>query len=359
MKHKTGFLLTALFMTAFPCLHAATSATVEQAVPEDKQTSTSVSSEVMRSIYEEIKTPYKYGVVLKGSNGALVDSPSVFRHGDKWYMIYIEFRAEGYETLLAQSDDLLHWKPLGKILPFRPRQWDSCQAAGYAALQDPTWGGSYKLEPYNGYYWMSYLGGALKGYETAPLSIGVARTLDPSKPLAWERATPSAVLTPSDPDSRWFEQTCLFKSHVISDTSQSLGRRFLMYYNASTSGTERIALAGSDDMLHWKRMGNEPLIDHDKGISGDPQLARIGKLWVMFYFGATWKPGAFERFACSYDLTHWTPWHGEDLVASSEPWDRQYAHKPWVIKHNGVVYHYYCAVGDQGRVIALATSKPL
>lgn len=31
----------------------------------------------------------------------------------------------------------------------------------------------------------------------------------------------------------------------------------------------------------------------------------------------------------------------------------------WVIKHNGVVYHYYCAVGDQGRVIALATSKDL
>jgi hypothetical protein len=30
-----------------------------------------------------------------------------------------------------------------------------------------------------------------------------------------------------------------------------------------------------------------------------------------------------------------------------------------VLKYRGVVYHFYCAVGDQGRVIALATSKDL
>jgi hypothetical protein len=32
---------------------------------------------------------------------------------------------------------------------------------------------------------------------------------------------------------------------------------------------------------------------------------------------------------------------------------------PWVLKHNGVVYHYYWPVGKAGRVIALATSKDL
>ena len=41
------------------------------------------------------------------------------------------------------------------------------------------------------------------------------------------------------------------------------------------------------------------------------------------------------------------------------PFDNEYAHKPWVIFHNGVVYHFYCACGDQGRVIAVATSKDL
>ena len=30
-----------------------------------------------------------------------------------------------------------------------------------------------------------------------------------------------------------------------------------------------------------------------------------------------------------------------------------------MLKHDGVVYHFYCAVGNEGRVIALATSKDL
>jgi hypothetical protein len=29
------------------------------------------------------------------------------------------------------------------------------------------------------------------------------------------------------------------------------------------------------------------------------------------------------------------------------------------LRHDGVVYHFYCAVGDEGRVIAVATSKNL
>src|SRR5690606_6783958 len=78
-----------------------------------------------------------------------------------------------------------------------------------------------------------------------------------------------------------------------------------------------------------------------------------------FYFGAFWKPGAFDTFAASYDLVHWTKWGGAPLVKSSEPYDETFAHKPWLLKHDGVVYHLYCAVGDQGRVIALATSRDL
>jgi len=101
------------------------------------------------------------------------------------------------------------------------------------------------------------------------------------------------------------------------------------------------------------------VIDNGKGISGDPQVVRMGDVWAMFYFGAFWRPKAFDMFACSYDLVHWTKWEGPDLIAPSEPYDETYAHKPWLVKHDGVVYHFYCAVGDQGRVIALATSHDL
>ncbi len=96
-------------------------------------------------------------------------------------------------------------------------------------------------------------------------------------------------------------------------------------------------------------------------ISGDPQVVRMGDLWVMFYFGTFWKEGAFDTFAVSKDLINWTKWNGPDLIRASEPYDTPFAHKPWLIKHNGVVYHFYCSVGgkQQHRAIALATSKDL
>ena len=56
--------------------------------------------------------------------------------------------------------------------------------------------------------------------------------------------------------------------------------------------------------------------DAERGaISGDPQVVRIGDEWVMFYFGAFWKPGAFDTFAVSKDLITWTKWTGEDYPA--------------------------------------------
>jgi hypothetical protein len=314
----------------------------------------------MKRVYEEVKTPYKYGIVIRGDEGNAVDCPSVFRHGDQWFMVYICMNKKGYETHLAVSSDLLNWKPMGKILSFRePGNWDANQAAGYIALQDPTWGGSGRIGRFRGRYWMSYLGGALEGYETDPLAIGMAWTKDPYKAAPWNRL-PEAVLTRDQPDCRYWEKLTQYKSNIIRDPEMQTGYPFVMFYNGKTeSGYERIGMAVSKDMKTWKRFGEEPVIDNGSGISGDPQLVRIGDLWVMFYFGAFWQPKAFDTFACSYDLVHWKKWDGPHLVEPSEPWDQEFAHKPWIIKHNGVVYHYYCAVGDQGRVIALATSTDL
>lgn len=54
--------------------------------------------------------------------------------------------------------------------------------------------------------------------------------------------------------------------------------------------------------------------------------------WGRPVLVAGWKPGAFDTFAVSSDLVHWTKWTGPDLVAPSLPWDETYAHKPWVLK---------------------------
>jgi predicted GH43/DUF377 family glycosyl hydrolase len=318
-----------------------------------------VTDKVMNDIYKEVKTPYKYGVVIRGEEGELVDCPSVFMHKGKWYMVYISMKKVGYETHLARSEDLLHWEKLGKILPFREGTWDAKQAAGYIALQDPDWKGSYQLRQYDKKYWLSYIGGALEGYETDPLAVGIAWTTDPSVAGPWARLE-EPVLTKDQHDCRHWEKLTQYKSNIILDESQSLGWPFVMFYNGKTeSGYERIGMAVSDNMKEWYRFGNDPVIDNGSGISGDPQVVKIGDIWVMFYFGAFWKPNAFDTFACSYDLVNWTKWEGQHLVEPSVPWDEQYAHKPWVVYQNGVVYHFYCAVGNQGRVIGLATSKEL
>lgn len=325
-----------------------------------------VSPAEMQRIYTEVRTPYKYGIILHPGPDEKIDCPSVFRHGGKWYMIYVSIRGStGYETNLAESDDLLHWKPLGKVLPFSGRGWDRWQADGGIALVDTTWGGSGEAETYDGKYWMSYIGGAKQGYEPDPLSIGLAWTTTPDLPVPWHRFAENPVLGPDQPGAREFERATLYKSTIFRDPTDALGWPFVMFYNAKQRGPwlERIGMAVSKDMTHWTRYGAGPVIantrKHGGSISGDPQLVRIGDLWVMFYFGAGWRPHAFDTFACSRDLVHWTKWTGPSLISPSEPWDKTYAHKPWVLKYRGVVYHFYCAVGDEGRAIAVATSQDL
>jgi len=323
----------------------------------------------MSAVYETVKTPYKYGLLLCPEKGEMLDNPCVYRHGDAWYMLYIRFDKRGYETHLAQSDDLVNWRKLGCVLSRgEPGTWDSAQADGWPVLLDGRWNGPNTLGTHDGRYWMMYIGGHADGYETDPLSTGVAWTDDPAKARPWTRIAGNPVLRPSDPDARDFERKTIFKHYVVDDPARSLGGRYVTYYNAKQEGVwrETIGMAVSDDLRRWRRYGKDPVLDGGKpgkfAITGDPMIRKIGELYVMFHFGVGWGPGekhAFDTFACSRDLVHWKPWQGVPLVAPSEPWDRAHAHKPWVICHDGVVYHFYCAVGEQGRAIALATSKDL
>jgi len=335
-----------------------------------------VPQQIMQQIYEQVKTPFKYGLVVVPPDASKkIDCPSVFRKGKHWYMTYILFDGRGYETWLAKSNNLLQWKTLGRILRFsdttnkEQMDWDANQKAGYIALQDEKFGGSYKLQKYNGKFWLSYIGGKETGYEAGELGIGVASTnKNIAKPHNWQRID-DAVLSKNDIDVRWWENKKLFKSTIIWDKAKTLGHPFVMYYNANGDTShntpkwrwfERIGMAVSDDMINWQRYQTDPVMGHKIGITGDAVIQKIDDVWVMFYFGAFWegrKNETFNRFACSYDLEHWTDWTGDDLIKSSEPYDAKYAHKSFVVKYKGVVYHYYCAVDNKDhRGIAVATS---
>ena len=338
---------------------------VTQAAPPD---STAIPRDRLQAVYDAVKTPFKYGVVIEPPPGKKIDSPQVFRQGSKWYMVYVQFEqkpADGYTTQLAESDDLLHWKPLGTLLDRGPKEaWDHANAGGYIALFDTKWGGTNTVGTYRNLYWLSYLGGRTFGYEGMPLSVGLASSPDPVSLSGWKKE-PAPVLSPGDADARPGETATLYKSFVFHDDNRTLGAPFVMFYNAKpTGGSEQIFVAVSDNMLQWRRYGSGPVLENlpppnarRSVISGDAQIVRMGDVWVMFYFGAFWKPGAFNTFAVSRDLVHWTKWDGPDLVSRSEPYDARYAHKTWIIQHEGVVYHFYCAVDNNDhRTIALATS---
>lgn len=334
-----------------------------------------VSQTDMENIYETVKTPHKYGLVLTpDGNDKKLDCPTVFRKGKKWFMTYLVFNGRGYETWLAKSKNLLDWKPVGKLMSFTDSvNWDGSQKAGYIGLLDPKWNGSYNAKKYDGKYWMPYFGGSVAGYEAGLLSIGLASTdKDPTTIHEWQR-TEKPILTSLDKDVSWWENKKQFKPTLIEDKDGKTGYKFLLYYNAvgdtadnnpKTRWFERIGVAGSNDLKTWERFYKEPVVHHRRGITGDPVFQKIGDIWVMFYFGAFWDNRlneSFNRFAASYDMVNWTDWNGDDLVKSTPgSYDEKYAHKSFVVKHKGVTYHFYCGVNkhDQ-RGIAVATSKDL
>lgn len=320
----------------------------------------------MQGIFEKIKTPFKYGAVMKLPND-FTDSPSVFFYEGCWYMYFISISKDctvsGYETHLAVSDDLLHWTVSDTI--FRrndENRWDSKQCAGYAAFMDIRWGSSNAVQKVNDRYYISYLAGNSDGYEPDPLYMGLAHSVSPITEFTRFQ---EPILRPDDSDARPDETCTLYRSFLFEDEARTTGYRYVNFYNGKAMNQkERIFAAVSDDGEHWERYGDRPVIDDianepNLQISGDPQIAKINDIYVMFYFKYDGKH-AYETFACSHDLINWTRWNGEPLIQPTESWDDLHAHKPWVILHNGVVYHFYCACSTENeRFIALATSKPL
>lgn len=330
-----------------------------------------VSHEKMQQIYNEVKTPYKYGLIMvPDSNNYKIDCPTIFRINEKWMMTYIVFDGRGYETWLAESDNLLNWETKGKILPFTDStQWDSNQKAGYPSLINYNWGEDPTINQYQGKYWLSYFGGNSTGYEKGLLCISMAYSENnPTSVHDWINIG-HPVLSPHDEDARWYDNSTMYKSFVIEDHNRLTGHQFVMFYNARgdsinpNKGVERISMAVSDNMVNWKRFGRQPLVNHHLGISGDAVIQKIEDVYVMFFFRANWPNGksvVYNSFYCSYDLMNWTEWEGPRLIEPSEPYDNLFAHKAYVIKHNEVVYHYYNAVDTLGnRGIALATSIDL
>ncbi|MDR2135395.1 MAG: hypothetical protein LBO76_02150 [Treponema sp.] len=322
-------------------------------------------------------SPYKYGkAVIEGSGieGAFdslaVDVPFLFRHQGRYFMLYTGFDGTGYQSALALSDDLLHWKHHGMVLKRLDQKgkWDGVSIAGTWILRNMDLWGNYELEKFQGRYWMIYHSYPEAGYESGPAEMGLAWTEDENL-LDWRRL--------EDPVHSWrggaeWENSGLYKACFFRHRDL-----FYMYYNAKNKEVgwlEQTGLATSKDLLRWERYEGSPVLKTKEGTwyshsLADPYICRDGDLWLNFFFGYDCKH-AQDGIACSQDLFHWEMANDPILRYGAEgEIDSTHAHKAGIITAGKRLYHFYNAVrpwrpgdqaknGDEYRAISVASSEP-
>jgi predicted GH43/DUF377 family glycosyl hydrolase len=290
------------------------------------------------------------------------DVPTVYQipGDDRWYMSFIAFDGGGYNSFVAESDDLVHWRNYRLAMGFGPEGgFDHGGSVVGAYLYT-----SYDirvprlLKKRDGKYWTLY--GAYPrqgGYELRPGYEGVASSDDG---ITWRRAKDSYILSVHEEDCGAWEKDCIYQPWLVEHEGG-----FYNFYNAANGGTEQLGLARSKDLLTWKRHANNPVIrnrtdGYDEKFCSDGKVFWDNGHWVMFYFGVG-KGGAHIMAAFSQDLENWTA-HPDPLYkAGGHPkgLDQKYAHKISLVHNpkNETFYMYYCAVGNKGRGIGLLTSK--
>jgi len=292
------------------------------------------------------------------------DVPTVYQlpGSDKWYMSFIAFNGKGYNSFVAQSDDLLHWSDYRLAMGFGPKgEFDhGGRVLGAYLYESYDIKAPRLLKKKDGKFWSLY--GCYPrqgGYELRPGYEGVAVSDDG---LSWRRAKDSPILSVHDDDRGEWEQSCIYQPWLVEHEG-----RYFNFYNAAKGGFEQLGAAFSTDLLNWSRHKGNPVVanrpgGYDARFAADGKVFRDGDHWTMFYFGVG-RGGAHIMIAFSRDLLHWTA-HPEPLYkAGGNPsgLDKRYAHKISLLWNptNETWYMYYCAVGNKGRGIGLITSKPL
>lgn len=302
---------------------------------------------------EHLIPAYKYGKpVLTGSgvegtyNWQAVDCPTVFRHNGRFMMLHVGFDGMGYQTALAESDDLLTWRTKGTILARGTNMdWDRMGMAGTSILMEKDLYGGNHLIKWQGKYWLLYHAYPDEGYENGPAEMGLAWTED-EELMDWHFVGEPVF---SWRDGGEWENGGLYKGEMTLHEG-----KFYLFYNAKNLceglWTEQTGMAVSEDMIHWERPSLHPVVPVTKGawdsqFASDPQVFWDSreKQWVMFYFGLG-NLSACDGIAVSRDLYHWEKFPAPILtIGGKGQLDSTYAHKPGVIYHDGALYHFYCA----------------
>lgn len=315
------------------------------------------------------RTPYKYNkLILEKSpdpqafDSKFVDCPFVFSANGRFHMTYIGFDGVGYQTGLAQSDDLVNWSRVALILRRDPSNPTfRYNIAMMCILRENELWSPGRLRKVNGRYLGAWHAYPNEGMEKGAAVIGLAWSHDL---LHWELEPP--CLFPQD-GAAW-ERGGLYKPYLVRE-----GDTYYLFYNAKNEQTpwlEQTGLATSRDLKTWTRFSGNPIVHvGPKGVSvddrfaSDPAVFRHGREWALFYYGLSHDGKARELLALGTDPFHLRK-TGQILIDVGPPGsiDDDYAHKPSLIAHDGALYHFYTAVSGKWpndiRGISVARSRP-
>jgi predicted GH43/DUF377 family glycosyl hydrolase len=293
------------------------------------------------------------------------DAPCVYQlpgQTQRWYMSFLAFNGEGYNSFVAESEDLVHWSTPRLAMGFGPAgEYDhgGCVVGAYL-YQTYDIRAPRVLKQRDGKFWTLY--GCYPrrgGYELRPGYEGVAVS---DNGLTWQRAKNAPILSVHDAGCAAWEQSCIYQPWLLEHDG-----RFYDFYNAAHGGIEQSGVAFSRNLLDWERYPGNPVLrnrvkGYDERFASDPKVYRDGDHWTMFYFGVG-RGGAHIMIAFSRDLLHWTADPEPLYKAGGHPQglDKTYAHKTSLVydAQRATFFLYYCAVGNKGRCIGLLTSKPI
>ena len=295
-----------------------------------------------------------------------IDVPCVFQlpGDDTWYMSFIAFNGQGYQSFVTESDDLINWRNPRLAMGFgKEGEFDfgGCVIGAYL-YEDYDIKARRTLKKRDDKFWTLYGCYAQQGgYEVDPGYEGVASSGDG---LSWTRAKDEYILSVHEPDVGDWEKDCIYQPWLVEHDGG-----FYNFYNAKHKDpySEEMGLATSENLLDWKRHPRNPIIrvtpgGYDEKFVADGKVFRDGDHWVMFYFGVG-KAGAHIMAAYSTDFTNWTTDPEPLYKAGGHPGglDKKFAHKISLVWNpaNETFYMHYCAVGSEGRCIGLITSKEI
>jgi predicted GH43/DUF377 family glycosyl hydrolase len=296
------------------------------------------------------------------------DVPTVYQipGSDRYFMSFIGFDGRGYQSFVAESEDLVNWGNYRLAMGYGPEgTFDHGGCVIGAFLYE-----SYDikaprlLKKRDGRFWTLYGSYPRQGgYELRPGYEGVAVSDDG---LTWRRAKDQPILSVHDPDCGEWEKDCIYQPWLVEHQG-----RYYNFYNAAAGNIEQSGIAFSSDLLNWTRHPGNPVVSvrpggYDEKFSADPKVFRDGDHWTMFYFGVG-RGGAHIMVAFSRDLIHWTADPEPLYKAGGNPsgLDKQFAHKISLVHNpkNETFYLFYNAVPGKGPVggrgIGLITSKPI